>query len=98
LIPQTRGFFEFEFLGGFAHVGFEVGDVGVEVGLGGEFEGFGGDGVAGEVGVVGLGDSGEGVVDGASLSPRIRAAGVFWSFAWWRGLLWFSTHSPGARA
>jgi hypothetical protein len=35
-VPQFGGLFEFEFFGGFAHVGFQVGYVGVEVGLGGE--------------------------------------------------------------
>ena len=28
-VAEFGGFFEFEFFGGFAHVGFEVGDVGV---------------------------------------------------------------------
>ena len=31
-VAEFDGFFEFEFFGGFAHVGFEVGDVGVEFG------------------------------------------------------------------
>ena len=31
-VAEFDGAFEFEFLGGFAHVGFEVGDVGVEFG------------------------------------------------------------------
>ena len=30
-VAESGGFFEFEFLGGFAHVGFELGDVGVEL-------------------------------------------------------------------
>jgi len=32
-VAEFGGFFEFEFLGGVAHVGFEFGDVGIEVGL-----------------------------------------------------------------
>ena len=53
------GFFEFEFLGGFAHFGFELGDVGVEFVLGGEV------GQAcglffGDVAVVGAAGSGRG--------------------------------------
>ncbi|MEO6923328.1 MAG: hypothetical protein ABI142_05835, partial [Bryocella sp.] len=47
-----------------AHVRFEVVDVEVEVGLGGEVEGVEA-GVFCEVGVVGFEDRGEGVVDGA---------------------------------
>ncbi len=35
-VAEFGGFFEFEVFGGFAHVGFEVGDVGVEGGLIGE--------------------------------------------------------------
>ena len=35
-VAEFGGLFEFEFFGGFAHVGFEVGDVGVEFLLGGE--------------------------------------------------------------
>ncbi len=41
-VAELGGFFEFEFFGGFAHFGFEPGDVGVEFGLGGEFGHFGG--------------------------------------------------------
>jgi hypothetical protein len=37
-VAELGCFSEFEFLGGFAHVGFEFSDVGVEVGLGGEGE------------------------------------------------------------
>jgi hypothetical protein len=33
LVPELGGLFELEFLGGFAHVGFEFADVAVQVGL-----------------------------------------------------------------
>ena len=55
-VAQFRCFFEFEALGGFAHVAFQFGDVGVHFFLGLEFGhalGFGG----GEVGVIGGNDA-----------------------------------------
>ena len=36
-VAEFGGFFEFEFLGGFAHVGFQFADVGVQLLLGGGF-------------------------------------------------------------
>ena len=62
-VAEFGGFFEFEFLGGFAHVGFEFGDVDVEFLLGGEVgHAFG---FVGEVGVVGFEDAGEAHFEGA---------------------------------
>ena len=63
-VAEFGGFFELEFFGGFAHVGLELGDVDVELGLGGEVgDAFG---IVGEVGVVGFEDAGEAHVDGGN--------------------------------
>ena len=62
-VAEFGGFFEFEFFGGFAHVGFQFADVGVEFLLGGEVgHAFG---FVGEVGVVGFEDAGEAHFEGA---------------------------------
>ena len=56
-VAQFGGFSNFEFFGGFAHVGFQFADVGVWFLLGGEVgHAFGS---IGEVGVVGAEDPGE---------------------------------------
>jgi hypothetical protein len=50
---------ELKLLGGLAHIGFEFGDVGVQLGLRREFESFGVGGFVGEIGVLGFEDGGE---------------------------------------